>query len=92
MPPNGWIVWEKSRARAIILEDLETGVLPVDASKMSATEAWEVCYSHMTEFVEVVFSQFDAQLRDHRWRMRDKASRSARESDALAHDTVDCFF
>jgi hypothetical protein len=86
MAPDGWIKWRTSRARIIILDDLETGLLPADATVMSAEEAWEICYSHMAEFVDVVFSQFQARLKDHRRRAGEQMSRAAFESNALAHD------
>jgi hypothetical protein len=65
---------------------LEIGLLPVDASELSAEEAWELVYQHMAEFNEVVFSQFEARLRDHRRRAKEQVTRSTRESEALAHD------
>ena len=80
------IKWTKCKAKAIILEDLEIGLLPVDASELSAEEAWELVYQHMAEFNEVVFSQFEARLRDHRRRAKEQVTRSTRESEALAHD------
>ena len=86
---DGWIDWKKSKAKAIILDDLESGILPVDAAELSAEEAWEI-YEQMAEFVEVVFSQFEARLKDHRRRAKEQVNRSARESEALAHDR--CLF
>jgi hypothetical protein len=83
---KNWIDWKKSDARAIILEDLELGILPIDAAELSAEEAWEEAYQNMAEFVNVVFSQFEARLRDHRRRAKEQVHRSARESEALAHD------
>ncbi len=64
-PREGWIKWKKSRAKIIILGDLQTGILPIDPGEMSAAEAWEVCYRNMAEFNDVVFSQFEERLRDH---------------------------
>jgi hypothetical protein len=60
MPPRreGWIIWKPSKARQILLGDLEEGLLPVDADEMSAEEAWDIMYGHMAEFVPVVFSRF----------------------------------
>jgi hypothetical protein len=52
----------------IIMNDLETGVLPIDAEEMSAEEAWTICYRHMAESVRagVDFNQFKERLQDHR--------------------------
>ena len=66
MATSGWIDWRKSKAREIIIDDLETGLLPVDAGELSAREAWEICYVHKAEFVDVAFSQFEKRLKDHR--------------------------
>jgi hypothetical protein len=55
---DGWINWKESEAEQIILLDLETGILPVNVTELSAEEAWEMCYSHMAEFAEVVFGHF----------------------------------
>jgi hypothetical protein len=83
---HGWIDWKKSHARAIILEDLELEILPIDAAQMPAAVAWELYYGQMAEFNEVVFSQFEARLKDHRKKYGKLVIRSARESEALAHD------
>jgi hypothetical protein len=40
----------------------------------------------MAEFVEVVFSQFEARLKDHRKQVGGEIARSERESEALMHD------
>jgi hypothetical protein len=81
-------LWKPSKARQILLGDLEAGILPVDAEELSAEEAWEIMYSNMAEFVEVVFSQFKERLRDHRKQVGKQTARSALESEALAHDRL----
>jgi hypothetical protein len=81
----GWINWKASRARQILLDDLESGVLPVDEEDCSAEDAWAI-YSQMTEFVPVIFSQFKERVRDHRKQCREQITRSDRELDMLAHD------
>jgi hypothetical protein len=49
-PREGWIKWKPSRARQIIIEDLEIGLLPVHATELSAEEACgNVVYQHMAE-------------------------------------------
>ena len=53
---------------------------------MSAAEAWEVCYNNMAEFNEVVFSQFEARLKDHRKQIGAQMARSECESQALMQD------
>jgi hypothetical protein len=83
---EGWIDWKKSAARQVLMDDLQCGLLPVDAAELSAEEAWEICYQHMAEFVPVVFSQFKLRLRDHRRQVRADMIRATSESDSLAHD------
>jgi hypothetical protein len=85
-PREGWIKWKPSKAKQILLDDLEEGILPVDADELSAEEAWEIMYSHMAEFNEVVFSQFKDRLRDHRKQVREDTARAAIEAELLAHD------
>jgi hypothetical protein len=80
-----WINWKASRARQIILDDLEHGILPVDDEECSIEEAWTF-YSQMAEFVTVVFSQFKERVRDHRKQCREQITRSDQELEMLAHD------
>jgi len=82
-----WIDWRNSEARQIILEDLEEGILPLDANEVSAERAWDF-YRHLPEFVGpgVVFSQFKERLKDHRKQVKRRQDQSRRESQALAHD------
>jgi hypothetical protein len=49
------------------MNDLQKGVLPINAEEMSAEEAWTIGYRHMAEFVRagVVFDQFKERLQDH---------------------------
>ena len=72
------------------MEDLISGILPLSAQEMSAEEAWEICYSHMLEFVEpgVVFSQFEARLKDHRKQLSKEHVRAQEEAAALEHDRL----
>jgi hypothetical protein len=91
MPPSkrpGWIEWRNCVPKHIIMNDLETGVLPIDAEEMSAEEAWTICYRHMAEFVRagVVFDQFKERLQDHRKQVRDQTTRATHEEEALEHD------
>jgi hypothetical protein len=63
-------------------------LLLADADELSAEEAWEIMYSNMAEFVNVVFSQVKERLRDHRKQVGEQTARSAPELEALAHDRL----
>ena len=86
MPREGWIKWKTSTAKQILMDDLQSGILAVDPADMPAEEAWDICYSHMAEFVPVVFSQFKERLRDHCKQVGADITRAARELEYLAHD------
>ena len=81
----GWIDWKTSMARTIILDDLASGVLPVNEADCSAEDAWTV-YSKMGDFAPVIFSQFKERVKGHRKHCRAQITRSDREYDMLAHD------
>jgi hypothetical protein len=81
---EGWISWRGSEARAVLMKDLIDDILPVEASRITAEEAWEV-YKTMDEFANVVFDQFKERLRDHRKQVGENKIRAAKELDALAH-------
>ena len=91
MPPSkkpGWIDWEKSRARQIILQDLMRGVLSTDDDDPTPQEAWNTMYEHLVEFQvdQVLFEQFEKQLKAHRQQVRRLSERSMWEAAALEHD------
>lgn len=89
MPPSnreGWIDWRWSIARQIILDDLNNEILPLDESELSAFEAWDLHYSHLVEFRDVVFSQFEARLADHRAQIKHKGNHITRQMQALNLD------
>jgi hypothetical protein len=69
----GWIAWRNCVHKHIIMNDLQTGVLPIDAEEMLAEGAWIICYRHMAEFVRagVVFDQFKERLQDHQKQVQD---------------------
>ena len=69
-----------------MLDDLEEGILPVDPDAVSAQEAWESCYRHMPEFVDVVFTQFEARLKDYRKKVGEQTVLAAHELRSLEHD------
>ena len=81
-----WIEWRKSDARQIVLDDLESELLPLDEDEMSAEAAWEVMYSHMVEFAAVPFDQFKARLTDHRKQRQRKVNANDRQLAAFYHD------
>ena len=90
MPPKknpDWISWRDSIPKAIIVEDLITGILPLDDGVMSAEEAWKM-YGEMVEFKEakVVFSQFKARLKDHRKQVEGDFGRAQEEAKKVTHD------
>ena len=68
------------------MEDLRSGLLPLEASELSAEEAWEICYQHMAEFNRVVFSQFEVRLRDHRAQVTEDTNRADAELEGLQKD------
>ena len=81
----GWIEWTGCKARQIVLEDLEKGILSLEENEVSTLEAWEV-YNALPEFEGVVFSQFKARLKDHRKLVNNRSNQSEREMQALLHD------
>ena len=87
MPKDGWIKWRNRKARALVLNDIRSGVLSLDANETTAKQAWEV-YKHSPAFLAegVVFSQFKEHLRDHRKQMGKKAYISQKQLEALIHD------
>ena len=72
-----WVNWRKAiPPKLILLEDLESGVLPLDESELSAEDAWNSIYSKMKEFELVPFDQFAARLKDHRSQVSKRAKKS----------------
>eukprot|EP00978_Attheya_sp_CCMP212_P022623 scaffold67731_cov84-Attheya_sp.AAC.1 len=80
--------WAKSAARLRLLDDLEEGVLTLDAKKIPPKKAWDMCYKDMPEFKLVGYEQFQARLNDHRKQVRDRKERSAVDEEALQHDRM----
>lgn len=81
-----WIDWRKSEAREVILDDLESGRLPLDADVVSAEEAWEEMYFPMPEFQNIMFSQFKARLKDHRKQVLRRKGSHEVFLEAFRHD------
>lgn len=80
------IDWRKSKARKIIIGDLQDGVLPLDENELSAGEAWQVLYCHIAEFAKVPFTQFRDRLRDHRAQFQRALNRAVDEEAAMMRD------
>ena len=80
------IDWRKSHARIVLLEDLESGVLPLEESELSVKEAWAL-YKNEDGFKNLVeFGQFKKQLEAHREQVSKKKNKSSFEEKALDHD------
>ena len=60
--PDGLIDWRTSTARKVFLGDVEQHILP---ENMSARDAWNRLYKHMSDFEKVPFAQFEKQLAAH---------------------------
>ena len=58
----------------------------VSFQEMTAKQAWDLCHSHMAEFVDVPYPQFRARLYDHRKQMKQGLARAAKDKAALDHD------
>ena len=84
--PN-FIQWRSSQAKAIILEDLKNGKLPLDEKKVSAKQAWTV-YQKLPEFQGVCYEQFKDRLSDHRRAVQKKTTQYEREELAFQHDCI----
>lgn len=78
--------WRKSKARRIILIDLERGNLKMDEEDQSTAEAWNTLYKGLAEFENVPFEQFKTKLADHRAQAKDSYFTSLRDEQALMHD------
>ena len=82
---SDWIMWRGSKARALLLEAVVKGEIPVDHNEMSAEQAFNL-FKDKPEFEGVVFSQFKERLSDHRHQVKNGRKRSAEEEKCLAHD------
>jgi hypothetical protein len=52
--------WRNSVAKAIIVSDLQAGILDVDTP--TARDAWDDVYNRMADFKDVTFKQFPSNL------------------------------
>jgi hypothetical protein len=82
---SDWIDWRKAEAREIILDDLRSGKLPLTEEELPTWEAWE-SYQGMPEFGHVVYSQFEARLKDHRKQVSRSLGSATLQQQAYEHD------
>jgi hypothetical protein len=85
MPPSkkpGWVNWRSSVARAILLEDLESGGILHGYDKLSAEEVWQY-YKTLPEFKNIALTQFKARLEDHRGQSYDAGAMAGRDEEVL---------
>jgi hypothetical protein len=87
MAPPGWIEWRSSAAREILLEDLEPDDILHQQDGVSAKEVFEY-YSLFPEFEGIVFSQFEARLKDHGKEAMARFLRSWQEEEWLCNDRL----
>jgi hypothetical protein len=88
MPPSnneGWIEWRNCRAKAIIIEDLVKGIIPLSDDECTAKDAWDGWFSQLAEFIEdkIMYSQFEQRFKDHRKQITTKKLRSMHEMEAF---------
>jgi hypothetical protein len=76
---------KKSAAKAIIVSDLESGVLDED-DVPTARVACDQVYSHMHEFADVTYERFVRNLEAERGRFRANRNRAAREELLMQRD------
>ena len=69
------IDWRRSDAKKVLLKDLEEGRLTLEATEVSAEQAW-ANYRHRQEFNNVQFNQFKARLKDHREQVKRRQAKS----------------
>ena len=74
---EGYINWTKCEPRAMLIADLEAGILTVDEEEVSAEEAWELMYKDLEEFKDVCFEQFEEKLAHHRTQVKRDDTRVA---------------
>ena len=78
--------WRTSKARQILADDLDAGVLPTDPKLMAPKDAWEVLYSHCPEFKGMAYSKFRNRL--GRLRKAHSAEQDMAKRDAAALKTI----
>jgi hypothetical protein len=78
--------WRNSKARLILISDLETHVLPLHDKETPAEVAWNQVYKLLPAFADVPFAKFEAHLKAHRQQVSKRHENSLAEEMALAHD------
>ena len=90
MPPRkpGTIDWRNSESKQIVLDDLESGQISLDAANTAEDLCCGMC-QFAPEFIaeEVGFDQFKKRLEDHRKQLEHKIDRSEAMA-ALEHDRL----
>ena len=76
--------WKNSAAKAIIVSDLESGILDEDVPLPIV--AWDQVYRHMQEFADVTFEQFGRNLIAERRRFFMNRNRVAQEELFMKRD------
>ena len=69
---SGAIPWAGSKARELLLTDIEEGILP---DSLTASEAWTE-YEKLDEFAKVPYKQFEERLTAHRKQVHIKKEKS----------------
>lgn len=84
---KGWVDWKKTKAKKIIMEDLENEVLPSSEEEMSAVECWKI-YKQYPEFKGIKFDQFEARLADHREAVDKSKNESFYDEESFRRDRM----
>lgn len=84
----GWIQWQNSHSRCIVIEDLVRGVVGLEDADRTAEEVWEIWYKHTAEFVQegVTFEQFKERFKDHRKQVKKGLKAAVEEEELLMRD------
>ena len=83
---RGWIDWQNSAAREIMMEDLEPGGWLYGEDDLDAKLVYDVYKSRQEEFSDVPFDQFEARYNDATKKAAKRRARSALEEEYLHHD------
>jgi hypothetical protein len=82
---RGWIKWKGSTQRRILIEDLVSGMMPLEDDEVSANEAWTTYYSHLEEFKDVPMEQFRERVTAHREQVSGQLGISILEESHYLH-------
>lgn len=81
----GFINWRSSKAREIIIEDLEPGGILWGRDSLQEVDCWRF-YRNLPEFENVLFEQFKDRLKEHRKQANKLKELSHRDLRAFLHD------